>query len=377
MEQGELIDADRRLHVLLVEDSANEYKLFALVLGRNNLGHVVTWVQDGEKALQLLQSEEFDVVILDFKLPGMDGLEVFNGILKLGIDLPVVFLTGAGNEQVAVDAMKMGAQDYIIKDANGEFLRSLPVVISKAYRQWKDKKACEEYERERESRTHELQAFAYTVAHDLKSPLQIITGYAGVLTETDQSTQDQKRQLDIILRTSRKMADVIDELLNFTVLKSVKQTAISSVEMSQIVEQAMQRLDSLIAQNQAVFRLPSAWSTGLGYGPWIEEVWVNYISNAIKYGGRPPVVELGSTVKADGTVKFWVRDNGAGLTEAQQRELFAPYSRPGQVQGSGHGLGLSIVKRIVERLGGTVGVDSVVGKGSTFWFMLESSEMLK
>ena len=94
------------------------------------------------------------------------------------------------------------------------------------------------------------------------------------------------------------------------------------------------------------------------------------MSNALKYGGQPPRVELGATEQEDGTVRFWVRDNGHGLTPEEQARLFTPFTRLDQVSAKGHGLGLSIVRRIVEKMGGQVGVESQVGQGSTFVFTL-------
>ncbi len=111
----------------------------------------------------------------------------------------------------------------------------------------------------------------------------------------------------------------------------------------------------------------------LGYAPWVEEVWVNYLSNAIKYGGRggePPRMELGAEAQADGMIRFWVHDNGAGITPEDQARLFTPFTRLDQVRAAGHGLGLSIVRRIADKLGGHVSVDSQIGEGSTFSFTL-------
>jgi signal transduction histidine kinase len=78
----------------------------------------------------------------------------------------------------------------------------------------------------------------------------------------------------------------------------------------------------------------------MGYGPWVEEVWINYLSNAIKYGGQPPRVELGATAEADGVIRFWVRDNGLGLAPGDQVKLFTPFTRLDEVRAKGHGLGL-------------------------------------
>jgi len=142
----------------------------------------------------------------------------------------------------------------------------------------------------------------------------------------------------------------------------------AALDMASIVPQAHQRLSFMIEEYQAEIVWPQTWPTAMGYGPWIEEVWVNYMSNALKYGGQPPHVELGAD--AAGTVRFWVRDNGPGLSPEEQTRLFTPFTRLEQARAKGHGLGLSIVRRIVEKLGGQVGVESEVGAGSLFWFTL-------
>jgi len=112
----------------------------------------------------------------------------------------------------------------------------------------------------------------------------------------------------------------------------------------------------------------------LGYAPWVEEVWMNYLSNAIKYGGAPPRIEIGATPGSDNWVRFWIKDNGKGLTAAQQARLFVPFTRLEQGAATGHGLGLAIVKRIVEGMNGVVEVESEKGRGSVFSFSLPAVE---
>jgi signal transduction histidine kinase len=103
-------------------------------------------------------------------------------------------------------------------------------------------------------------------------------------------------------------------------------------------------------------------------------VWTNYISNGLKYGGQPPCLELGSSIEPDGMVRFWVRDNGRGLTVGAQKVLFTEFTRLEGMRVEGHGLGLSIVRRIMEKLGGRVGFESQVGQGSLFYFALPAAE---
>jgi len=120
--------------------------------------------------------------------------------------------------------------------------------------------------------------------------------------------------------------------------------------------------------------LPERWQDAVGYTAWIEEVWVNYIGNAVKHGKRGMTVEVGMEETQEGKmIRYWVRDNGPGIPEDRFEDLFLPFTRLAQAKIEGHGLGLSIVRRIVEKLGGEVGVKSEVGKGSTFFFTLPAS----
>jgi signal transduction histidine kinase len=231
--------------------------------------------------------------------------------------------------------------------------------------------ALRQYTAELEARNEELDAFAHTVAHDLKNPLHIMLGFARTLpdTWTAISVEEVQEYLQIIANTGAKMENIIDELL---LLASVRKEEVETapLDMGSIVAQARQRLSYLIWEYQAKIVMLGAWPSALGYAPWIEEVWVNYISNAIKYGGQPPRVELGAKKHADGTVRFWVSDNGPGIPPEDQARLFTPFTQLHQVRAEGHGLGLSIVQRVMDKLDGQVGVESQVGGGSCFFFVL-------
>jgi len=224
---------------------------------------------------------------------------------------------------------------------------------------------------ELQAHNEELDAFTHTVAHALKNPLGLIVGYAKVVQE-DCATlpnEDLRHFLRTIAQTGLKMSRIIDELLLLAQVHQME-AEVEPLDMASIVAEALQRLAHMIEEYQAEVILPDAWPAALGYGPWVEEVWADYVSNAVKYGGRPPRVELGATAPANGVVRFWVRDNGPGLTPEGQACLFRPFTRLDPASAEGHGLGLSIVQRIVEKLGGQVGVESQVGHGSVFAFTL-------
>ncbi len=228
--------------------------------------------------------------------------------------------------------------------------------------------------KELEARNAELDAFAHTVAHDLKNPVSSIVGYAELLSRNRAELPDDMLDqfLYVIDRNSQKMAAIIDELLLLASVRGMGEIELRPLEMSRVVAEARGRLLHLIEGQRGEILLPDSWPIALGYAPWVEAIWANYLSNALKYGGQPPRVELGATLEEHGWVRFWVSDNGPGLSPEEQARLFTPFERLHQTRAEGHGLGLSIVQRIAAKLGGQVGVESegVPGQGCTFYFTL-------
>ena len=249
------------------------------------------------------------------------------------------------------------------------------------------KEALRQYAAELEARNEELDAFAHTVAHDIRNPVSQILGYAQLLAEYDDqlSLEERARALRSLIQSGDKLTNIIDELLLLAGVRQVD-VQLEPLSMGVIVAEAQQRLRDLIEKSGAEISAPpvEAWPIALGHPAWIEEVWINYIGNACKYGGSPPRVTLGADIlprpstgegRGDGFIRFWVRDTGKGIMPQDQARLFAPFTRLDQVRAKGHGLGLSIVRRIVEKLGGEVGVESdgVPGHGSVFSFTLPAA----
>jgi signal transduction histidine kinase len=249
----------------------------------------------------------------------------------------------------------------------GEVANSLAVAIHQA----RLRQQVAGYVVELEARNEELDAFARTVAHDLRNPVGVIIGFADTaLRLMDIVSEERLRQpVQAIAQHARGLNSIIEALL---LLASVRQEEVylTTLDMTTVVGNALRRLAYLIDEHGADVTLPDTWPVALGYAPWVEEVWANYLSNALKYGGQSPRVELGATEQADGMVRFWVRDNGPGIPLEDQGRLFKPFSRLKRDRVKGHGLGLSIVRRIVERLGGEVDVESEPGQGSVFSFTL-------
>jgi signal transduction histidine kinase len=222
----------------------------------------------------------------------------------------------------------------------------------------------------------DLNAFSHMVAHDLKNPLSAITGYTSLLSSLLKDTEQIQalRYLEIISQTSFRMSRIIDEMLLFA---SVREQAIEShpINMVKIVDEVLARMELMIEQHHAVVVKPTVWPVAIGYGPWVEEIWANYLSNAIKYGGTPPLVELGARRETGGKIRFWVKDNGEGLNPDEQKKLFTSYTRLEKNNRQGYGFGLSIVQRILERLDGEVGIEcsGQPGDGCVFSFSLPAA----
>jgi len=239
-----------------------------------------------------------------------------------------------------------------------------------------DRVAAEEalrrFAHELQVRNEELDAFAHTVAHDLQDPLSLVVGFADVLQDDYRSLSEEVvgRYLQTIAESGLKMSKIIENLLLLARVRRME-VEITTLTMLAIVAEASARLAYVIEECGAEIDVPETFPAVLGHGPWIEQVWVNYLSNALKYGGCPPRITIGACAEPGGMVRFWIRDNGCGISAEEQARLFVPFARLNAGRDRGHGLGLSIVRRIVGKLGGDVGAESPgPGQGSTFYFTL-------
>lgn len=229
---------------------------------------------------------------------------------------------------------------------------------------------------ENEKLISDLDSFSHTVAHDLKNNLGIIVSATKMIHSgiDELSKEDMLEIIDMISSSATQTIHITKELLT---LASVRQEEIkfSPVDLEHVVSSSLTRLKMMILERRATFMLPEVWPVVIGYEAWLEEVMINYISNAMKYGGIPPEISLGFDQLPDNRIKFWVKDNGKGLSESDISLLFNKFTRLDTLRAEGHGLGLSIVRRIIEKINGEVGVESenIPGRGSSFYFILPSA----
>ncbi|ACY19016.1 sensor histidine kinase [Haliangium ochraceum] len=376
--------------VLLVDD--NPANLAVLFEHLDEHGYRVLVAEDGSEAVELASRIQPDIILLDVMMPGIDGFETCRQLKSHSTlsDIPIIFMTALTDTRDKVEGFRAGAVDYVTKPfQHREVLARVRthVVLRRLDAELRDQKRVLEAEvQERlaaeaalkqhvamlEAQNAELDAFARTVAHNLKDPLNGVLGFADLVVNEFTLEEDAERYLTHIVESARRMNDITEELLLLARLRA-SDVGREKLDMKSIVRRSRERLTPMLESNRAEIVLGSEWPRAMGYAPWVEEVWVNYLSNAVKYGGKPPRIELGATPLEDGFVRHWVRDNGAGIAPEARPHLFTEFTRLGQVNVRGYGLGLSIVKRIVDKLGGRVGVDSNTGEGSMFYFDLATT----
>jgi signal transduction histidine kinase len=356
----------KKTDILIVDDTPANLDLLSNML--ISQGFQVGAAINGTIALMSAQTTPPDLILLDIKMPDLNGYEVCQRLKanKKTRDIPVIFISALDEVLDKVKAFEVGGVDYITK----------PFQVEEVLARINTHLTIRNLQMGLQAQNAELDAFAHTVAHDLKNPLGLVIGYNDYLIEafSEMKPEEALELLQNVKKTGQKMSSIIDELLLLAGVRK-EQATITSLNMANIVAQAQQRLVFMIEEYQGEIIVPDDWPVAQGYAPWIEEVWANYISNGLKYGGRPPRLELGATLQDTGMIRFWVRDNGSGLDPAAQAQLFTTFTRLDETRAQGHGLGLSIVRRIVEKLGGQVSVESegVPDQGSVFSFTLPSA----
>jgi signal transduction histidine kinase len=352
------MNSPNRITILIVEDDGAVRQTLADMLEVHGFG-VVT-ANNGIEGLAAANREAPSLIITDVQMHGMTGFEMIEALRSDEVlrSIPVIVISAKVDRATTRRGMELGAADFITKPfSEDELIQSVATRL------------------EKQELIDELDAFAHSVAHDLKNPLCALGGRISLAsmmlgTANEANLRDQ---LTEATKAVSRINSIIDELL---ILAGVRRQAIDPlpVKMDAVVSEAVHDLESLLLQYPARIQKPDTWPVALGHSPWIVQVWANFISNAAKYGGPDPQLTLGGEIRPGGlTARFWVQDNGPGIAEADQRKMFVPFTRISTVRAKGHGLGLSIVRRIVEKLGGQVGVVSAPDAGARFWFELPTA----
>ncbi|MDM8520467.1 hybrid sensor histidine kinase/response regulator [Anaerolineales bacterium HSG6] len=346
--------------VLVVDDNLENLDVLINHLDVT-FGFTILVAQDGQKAISLAEQFMPDIILLDVMMPGINGFETCRRLKvnETTQKIPIIFMTALTDVDSKVKGFEAGGVDYVTK----------PIELQEVSARITTHLTLYNLQRELEARNRELDTFGHTVAHDIKNPIALMIGYAQILEDETELSPESRSCLKKIIQSGYRVSNIVEELQLLTGVRKAKILP-EPFDMATVIIETKRRLAYDIERHQAQITYPDEWPWALGYAPWVTEVWVNYISNALKYGGKPPHLQLGATIQPDNIIRFWVQDNGSGLTSAEQAQLFIPFTRFDQVGTEGHGLGLSIVQLIMKKLNGQVGVESDVGHGSRFFFTL-------
>ncbi|MEZ4658200.1 MAG: hybrid sensor histidine kinase/response regulator [Caldilineaceae bacterium] len=334
-------------------------------------GYKVFVAENGRTALSRAKLIKPDLILLDVMMPDINGLEICRRLKEDETTkaTPIIFMTALTDPEDIVHGLQAGAVDYITKPIQYEVMLAR---ISTHLNLRKLQLELQIANQELIERNQELDAYAGTLAHKMRSPLSAVLLYTNALQRCAHLPENHSRYPARISDTVTQIIKLTDDLLFLARIKDAP-IALEPCDIGQIVQTALDRLQPMVALSQAEISYPATWPPAQGHTKWICEVWHNLISNAIQYGGAPPKIELGYTEQPNGDIRFWVRDNGKGIPLADQAQMFTNFTRLDPEKAQGYGLGLSIVKRIISKIGGDVGVDSVIGEGSTFYFSLAAS----
>ncbi len=397
-----------RASLLLVDDQPEG--LLALEAMLEGLGQDLVKARSGAEALRHVAEKDFALVLLDVRMPGMDGLETARRIRESGRsrDTPLIFVTaGSDSDTLVIQGYALGAVDYIVKPVVPEILRSkVSVFVELARKTDLVRRQAREMQRlneslrsqvarleraEREIRSlnvrlerraeellavnQELEAFSYSVSHDLQEPLRGIDGFTQALVEDwagalGPEGQDQLRR---VRAAAQRMGRLIDDLLQ---LSRVTRAELHSVpvDLSALAREVAGELRERDPARAVDFRIPDGIAAR-GDPRLLRLVLQNLMGNAWKFTSRRPdaVIEFSAT-PGDRGVTYGVRDNGVGFDMAFAGKLFRPFQRLHlRSEFAGSGVGLATVQRIVRRHGGRAWGEGEVGRGASFHFTLPSA----
>lgn len=378
--------AVKRFTILLVEDNPGDARLIQESLCEVAGDHFDVETADRlAHAVQRLSSGNVDAVLLDLALPDSNGQDTFTRAKSAAPDVPIIVLTGLGDEALAVGMVQEGAQDYLVKvDLNGSMLsRSIRYAIERANTEQQIRRLNAELEgkvrkrtAELEAANQELEAFAYSVSHDLRAPIRHISGFANVLIEDFVANlkPEGEKCVQSIISAAGRMSAMTEDLLKLARLgKQPLETTVTN--LNTMVTGVVQELKYDAGARQIHWRMEELSSAECDPG-LIRQVFANLIDNAIKYTRRreTAAIEIGQFSSQDGPVIF-VRDNGEGFDMNHADKLFAPFQRLHRAEDfEGTGVGLSTVRRIIQKHGGRIWVESEPGKGTTVFFTLGTPE---
>lgn len=384
-------DDDQRVSILLVDDQPGKLLAHEAILSQ--LGERIVKATTGREALECLLRQDFAVILLDVNMPEIDGFQIAELIRQRPRfeKTPIIFITGYNTTDFdRLKGYSLGAVDYLFLPVIPAVLKAKVSVFVELARQTQtitrqaenlaqhnraqsqQLQIIQKLNYELKEANHELEAFSYTVSHDLRAPLRALKGYAEVLLDDHGSKLDaQGREcLQSLRRSVIRMEALTRDLLNYT--RVVRQPIeLETVRVEHIIEEIVSMNPGLQAPSAEVVIEPQLFPVR-AHVTLLSQCLGNLLDNATKFTrpGHKPRVRV-STEKTSDQVRIWVKDNGVGIDPAFHNKIFGIFERVGDVKRhEGTGIGLAIVHRAVQRMGGRCGVESSLAEGSRFWIEL-------
>jgi signal transduction histidine kinase len=366
--------------VLIVDDDEVNRDILTRQLQR--LGFTVVAAAGGNEALLSLRQAKFDVALVDLMMPEMDGLELLETMKadKSTCDIPVIMMSALDDLDGVSRCMERGAEDYLFKPFEPVLLSArISAALERTRLRARERERTAELERISQELRHsneDLKQFAYAASHDLQTPLRTISTHLQLLERHlgDRLSAEDRELLSYPVQAAVRMSQLIKDLLTYSQV-SVKENKPRPVSCEEVLNDTLQDLHGQIAEAQATVthtELPTVMADAVE----LRQLFSNLISNAIKYRGEAlSRIHIIAQEEA-GQWHFTISDNGLGIPPQYREEIFKLFSRLHGQERPGTGLGLAICKRIMERLGGQIWVESEVGAGSTFHFTIPHSKLL-
>lgn len=358
---------DRELKILMLEDHEEDAGLVDRVLLREKMLFKRVRVDTQKEFVQALDIFKPDVILSDHSLPQFNSIEALKICQSKKLDIPFILVTGAVSEEFAVNCLKRGADDYVLKSN----LSRLPLAIRYALRQHRyesNRQIQEEMLRKQNEEltkiNRELDSFVYSVSHDLRSPLASILGLVNVAKMDGHKTKEVvDNYLEMIERSVLKLDDTIREILDYS-RNARGELIISEIDLGDLINKSFESLTHLRGYHEIKKQVNIHGHTALYSDTYrLSVIMSNLISNAIKYRDENKInqfVYINATI-TPAHVVIVVGDNGIGIHADYLRNVFNMFYRATE-RSQGAGLGLYIVKEMIEKLGGTIIINSELGK---------------
>ena len=357
----------RRLRVLVVEDDPSDVELVLHALRTGGIEADRDVVQTPEEFMQCIRKNNYSIVLADYKLPEWNGLETVEILRREGLDVPVILVSGALGEVKAVECIKQGAADYVLKDQ----LPRLADVVGRAIR---EKQLRDDHRRtlnELARSNRDLEQFAYVASHDLQEPLRMVATYTQLLAERYQGKIDQNadKYIHYAVDGALRMQTLVKDLLAYSRVGR-EASERQQTDCNLVLQSVIANLHPLIQESGARVMYANL-PTLMANRSELLQLFQNLIGNAIKFrSSAPPEIRISAEDKT-GEWIMSVADNGIGIAPEHAETVFVIFRRlHTHEEYPGSGIGLAICKRIVEEQGGHIWVESQPGKGAKFNFIL-------